>query len=352
MSWQSPKTDWSIVNGVTAADLNRIEGNTKHLYDNVAGPKRPATIVIGTATAGHIDNAVDFICDGTADQVVINNAIAALPNSGGKIIILNGAYNLSAPIVVNKPNVTIEGCNYSTTIGSSATTIINITASRCNIKGLYVAGQNITNQIGIDVAAAATRCSVSNCLISDTDIAVKISGTYCSVYDNKIDYSNIYGLSVLGSYSTIKNNVFSNCLISVRVYYVSGTIVIGNTIHASGATNGYGINLINSDTCVVSNNIIRSAYIGIEVYSYPASNTYCTVDSNLVIGCNNGIQLSNAHGNSISCNLVQNEAYTPTEYSMYVYGSNYNAINCNRLIGKTYTEVMSSGNGYTGNLTS
>lgn len=351
MAWQEPKTNWSSVDGVTANDLNRIEGNTKHLRDNVGGAKRPATVVVGTSTSGHTVQSVDYLCDGTNDHEEINAAIAALPSSGGKIIILNGSYNLSASIIVNKPNVTIEGSGYATVIGSAASTVLVINSARCNVRGLYVAGQNIINQIGIDVAAAATRCEISDCVISDTDTCIKISGTYCAVHSNKIDYGNIYGVSVQGSYATIKDNLFSNCLISVRVYYVSGVIVKGNTIHTSGAVNGYGVNLINSDTCVVSNNIIRSAHVGIEVYSYPANSTYCSVDSNLVIECTNGIQLSNAHDNSISCNLVQNEAYTSTSYSMYISGSNRNAISCNRLIGKTYNEVMSTGNSFAGNLT-
>lgn len=352
MAWETPKTDWTPESGVRAADLNRIEGNLQYLLDNPDGAKRPATVIVGTTAMGHLKGAVDYLCDGTADHEEISAAIASLPSSGGKIIILNGSYNLNASIVVNKPNVTIEGCGYNTIIGSSAATIVDITSARCTVNGLYLAGQNVTNQMGVNIATAATRCTVTNCVISDVDTGVKLSSTYANIYNNRFDYCNVYGVDMRGSYGSVKNNFFSECLISVRAYYISGVIITGNTIHASGAANGYGINAINTDTAAISNNIVRSAYVGIEVYSYPAGSTFCTVDNNLVIGCNNGIQLSNAHDNAISCNLVQNEAYTTTEYSLYVYGSNKNLINCNRLIGKTYTEVMSTGNGYTGNLTS
>lgn len=352
MAWVNPKTDWTPADGIRDSDINRIEGNILHLFNNQNGAKRPAAVVVGTSTSGHLKGAVDFLCDGTADHETINAAIASLPSSGGKVIILNGAYNLSAPITVNKPNVIIEGAGYSTVIGSSAAPIIDITSARCTINGLYLAGQTITNQIGVSTATTSTRCTVSNCIISDVDIGIKISGTYADIYNNKFDYNNVYGVDIRGGYSSVRGNLFSECLISIRAYYTSGSIITGNTIHASGAANGYGINAINTDTAVISNNIVRSAFVGIEVYSYPAGSTLCTVDNNLVIGCNNGIQLSNAHDNAVSCNLVQNEAYTATEYSMYIYGSNKNLINCNRLIGKTYTEVMSTGNGYTGNLTS
>lgn len=38
MAWQTPKVDWAPVNGVTDADLNRIEGNTDYLLD-IAEPE-------------------------------------------------------------------------------------------------------------------------------------------------------------------------------------------------------------------------------------------------------------------------------------------------------------------------
>lgn len=351
MSWQSPKTNWSVVDGVRADDLNRIEGNMLHLYNNEKGAKRPATLIIGASTSEHLQGAVDYLCDGTNDSAVINAAIAALPESGGKIIILDGEYELSSTLTVAKPNVTIEGCNRATVLNSSASTIIAVNAAQCCIRGLSMIGSDSSSQVGISVAAAATGCSIDTCTFNAISTAVRTSGTYTIISDNVFYNSNLYGVSVQGSYASVKNNFFHNCLISIRTYYVSGAVIVGNTVHASGAANGYGINIIDSDTCVVSNNIVRSAYVGIEVYMYPAGNTFSTVDSNLIIGCNNGIQLTDAHNNSVSCNLVQNETYASNQYSMYISGSNKNAISCNRLIGKTYTEVLSTGNSYAGNLT-
>ncbi|MGN0149018.1 MAG: hypothetical protein ACI4C7_02045, partial [Clostridia bacterium] len=74
--------------------------------------RRSATIVVGASDSKYYSDynySANYKCTGTADQGQINSAIAALPSSGGKIVLLDGTYNISGSITVNKPNVTIEG---------------------------------------------------------------------------------------------------------------------------------------------------------------------------------------------------------------------------------------------------
>lgn len=40
MSWQTPKKDWTRADGVRNTDLNRIEGNVEHVYDNLGNLRR------------------------------------------------------------------------------------------------------------------------------------------------------------------------------------------------------------------------------------------------------------------------------------------------------------------------
>ena len=40
MAWSTPKTDWTGVDGVRDSDLNRIEGNSLHLYNDVGALKQ------------------------------------------------------------------------------------------------------------------------------------------------------------------------------------------------------------------------------------------------------------------------------------------------------------------------
>jgi len=349
MAWQEPKTNWSIEHGVTAADLNRIEGNMKHLHDNEAGPKKTATVVVGNETSGHTANAVDYLCTGTADQNVINEAIASLPDDGGKIIILEGFYNLSSPIEVNKSNTVIEGFGESTVFNMTTVTGFSVTASNCIISRVSLLGNDTGNQVGINVAEG--NCHINGCVFTDTDTAIKSSGAYTNIIGCIFYRSNLYAVSLLSNYGVVRGNYFYSCLFAVNTNLSTGSIISDNIIIGTNTATGGGIAVNNSIGAVVNGNTIHNMYSGIELYAYPAANTFCSVANNVIIGCNVGIQLNSAHNNSVSCNLVQKASYTSVQYSMYVNGSNNNAINCNRLIGKTYTEVVSTGNGYTGNLT-
>jgi parallel beta-helix repeat protein len=349
MPWQEPKVNWTPDNGVTASDLNRIEGNTKALRENPTGPKKTAAIVIGNATSGHDIHAVNYLCTGSADQDVINSAIASLPSTGGKIIILEGTYNLSTPININKSNVIFEGCGESTVFNMTTVTGLSITASNCIVGRISLLGNDTGNQVGINVAAG--NCHINGCVFTDTDTAIKSSGAYTNIINCIFYRSNLYAISLLSNYGVVRNNYFYSCLFSVHTNIATGAIISENTIIATGAANGGGIAVNNSTSVVVMGNTIYDAYSGIELYAYPAANTFCSVANNVITECSVGIQLNNAHNNNVSGNLVQKSSYTNIQYTIYVNGSNKNAINCNRLVGKTYTEVVSTGNGYTGNLT-
>ena len=66
------------------------------------GGKRTCRFVVGTSTAGWTEADCDYLCDGTADDVEINAAIQALPETGGEIVILDGTYSITATITVSK----------------------------------------------------------------------------------------------------------------------------------------------------------------------------------------------------------------------------------------------------------
>ena len=80
--------------------------------------KRNATKVIGSSAAGYKSSEVDYLCDGTDDQAEIASAIAALPSGGGKIVFLEGTYNISSEITINK-NVVFEGMGNGTVFNVS-----------------------------------------------------------------------------------------------------------------------------------------------------------------------------------------------------------------------------------------
>jgi len=254
---------------------------------------KPATIVIGTAQSGHTANDVDFLCTGTDDHIVINEAIAALPyptqsnpHGGGKIVILEGVYNLGGSININKPNVTLEGMGPSTVLNavpgeqdSYNEGIINIMNNNCKASNLNINGNS---EIGV---TRHIRIGGEHCVVSDNKI---------SVNSNEPAYGDVCNILVEGHYNTIKGNLCEGR------DFGSYTDSIG--IRVDGNNNIITINRCRNANC---NGGSRS--IGIDVGGFNniitdniAANTNEVDSNNAASIANNGND--NLFGNNISLN--------------------------------------------------
>ncbi len=166
---------FNIADGATNVDSALINIGTK--ADTIKDRKY-ASVVVGTTQSGHTLADCDYLCDGTADQVKINTAIAALPTDGGEIIILDGTYNITARINLNKSNVTISGNGNSTILkrmydSGSAEGVITLTsANYCKIKDLQIDGNKATydssNNIGIYLITSSTNTVTGNTCNNNT----------------------------------------------------------------------------------------------------------------------------------------------------------------------------------------
>jgi hypothetical protein len=88
-----------------------------------------------------VDPVGEYICDGTADQVEINAAIAALGGNSGRVQLSEGTFYLSAPITLNAFGVELRGSGsrYETTLTrTDATQHAIAVTSRSQIRDLYV----------------------------------------------------------------------------------------------------------------------------------------------------------------------------------------------------------------------
>ena len=74
-----------------------------------SGGKRTCRFVIGTSAAGWTADDCDYLCDGADDQEQFNAAIAALPENGGEILVLDGTYTISNTISISRNNVCLTG---------------------------------------------------------------------------------------------------------------------------------------------------------------------------------------------------------------------------------------------------
>ena len=131
-----------------------------------------ARFVVGTSTAGWTAADCDYHCDGTKDQEEINNAITALPATGGEIVILDGTYDITAKINVNKDNVSIIGNGNATILkrmfnSTSAEGVITLTSKNgCKIANLQVDGNKTSytssNNYGIYLYSSSNNTVTGN----------------------------------------------------------------------------------------------------------------------------------------------------------------------------------------------
>lgn len=75
MAWNTPKTDWKAADGVSNADMNRIEGNTQHLKEDLDSHKNQNAI----------HKTSDVIRTETNTQLkveVVSSSVSETPDAG------------------------------------------------------------------------------------------------------------------------------------------------------------------------------------------------------------------------------------------------------------------------------
>ena len=185
-------------------------GNGSNLRVN--SPKT-ATKVIGNSSVGYKLGEADYLASGTSNaSSVIQNAINALPSNGGKIVFLEGTYNITSAFTINK-NVVFEGMGDGTQINvsgslatcSSAVNVVlrdmKITANTIS-KYLYKGGGS-DNVLLDNVTLTMTATGVHNLSTSDTKAAFLNMGTFMAV-NSRISVkatSSIHSSSAIGCFA-------------------------------------------------------------------------------------------------------------------------------------------------------
>ena len=158
------------------------------------GGQKYATYVIGTALSGYRAGDVNYLCTGTDDHVIINQAIQDLPPAhGGKILLLEGRYMLGGGIKMNRDNITLEGMGNGTwLVNSSSDTnpsdtwydTIALSANNCKVQNMRVGGAGSLE----DFAAIAVYNGLNNVIhnnyISDCYRAIKIMSETSGIISN------------------------------------------------------------------------------------------------------------------------------------------------------------------------
>lgn len=234
-----------------------------YIDDLYAATGRTATFVVAASDASATSKAqADYVCDGTADDVEINAAIAAA-SSGDVIYFAEGTYNISATIISSKA---------LSFIGAPGAEWFLINSANCNMfSGLFKMFANLelngnrSNQgvaSHLIVGTGGADIYIVNCLIwQGNGDGLRIVNPASSMWTWRItgttfeNFTN-YGVNIQQSNNglsfrnlQISNNYFWNCR-------DGGIYLVGNgqnikEIMISGSRIGYSNDsLIEADDCL------------------------------------------------------------------------------------------------------
>lgn len=330
------------------------------ILERTSSGKRVCRLVVGTSTSGWTTSDCDYLCDGTADDVEINAAIQALPSTSGEIVILDGTYNITATIAMNKDNTKLSGNGAATILkrmydssANEGVITINATNGGCCVENLQIDGNNATyssnNNYGIYLTSSNNNTITGNiCNNNYEGICLEFSEnntvTRNSCNNNSYDGIYLYG----GDNNTVTGNNCKNNNYSISSYGGNNNTVTGNTSN----NNVYGIYLYGSENNTVTGNSCNNNNYGI----YLISSKNITVTGNT---CNNndcGIYLTGSDNNTIVGNTCirrtgQSSNYTSSQYTIYLYDTinDYNLIADNNIMGKNYVSGGGTSNTFVNN---
>ena len=241
-------------------------------------PPRIATLFVAASDALDRSRAqADFTCDGVADDVQINAALAALPAGiGGRVVLSEGTFNIVDPITIPVNNITLRGQGEST----------------------FIDGDGLaTGEHGI-VISAKTSCTIKRLGIQTQDGGLKVchcifienGSNGCHIEEVVIDASDSDGIHIEGTtmYDISIHDVTVN---SADGYGIYSDVDAANFLYRSHVSNSL---------------ILATGNSGIFVGN-TGNNHYCEINNNLIFQAGGqGIQALNMHHSDLSNNLLLN----------------------------------------------
>lgn len=313
-SLDSVKTDEALSanqGNVLKKAIETAESN----IDKING-KKYSTVVVGLSTMGYIESDVDYLCTGTNDNTIINQALSNM-TSGGELKILEGTYSISSSINIANNDIDIvmtSATNLVSTLTEASTTenniltrnkIFSITGTNISLSGgnignasgngniaIYCNGGNIRYihdvhinncACGVATTGRAEVGIIDSCTINIVGLGTGTCGVY--TYNSTID--TITNCMITSSYiginksdMSIIKNVFM-CDISssdTSIYAING---IGNIESCTiSSDSDVGMLFNHPQACVVINCKINSGKIGIQtLYAVDINIINCTITS-------------------------------------------------------------------------
>jgi parallel beta-helix repeat protein len=294
--------------------------------------------------------------DGSGDYESIQDGINALPPEGGIVFVKAGTYNLSSQITISKNSVYIEGIGINTIIQPAAVldSCFLISASVVNFKITSVKFKSpyLMNNAIIDLAANASYTRISNITFESWQ-GTAIRAT-----------SNIHLTVTESSFiSPLTNNTTSISLIN------SNHCIVSNNLFETG-TLSYGVLISgNSSYVVVSANTFKTGYTAVMLSGGDSIINRCAITGNVMEQIGYGVWLEKANhttvtGNTMGilsprsmsgiylktatyCNIIGNSIYR-SFWAIYLYadsGCVGNTIIGNSITSHHYAAITDGGTG-------
>lgn len=200
-------------------------------------------IVAASDSDSHEKAQADYVCTGSSDETVINNAITAA-GTGGSIKLLKGTYVIDGNILLNQNYFTFEGSGNGTVIEildgvGSAVSALYVTGDFPNIShfminGNYSSANSGYDFVGVDITNAELTF-VCNLYISDVVTGISYQNTGGTVEECLVWSGDIGAYIGNGAESvTVSNSIFVEH-VSANIVIESGSFlnIIGNSILGS-----------------------------------------------------------------------------------------------------------------------
>lgn len=296
---------------INALELQAITDTLEGL--NGIGGNGRGYVVVGTAQSGATLSTCDYLCDGTADEVEINQAIQKASEIGMDIFLLNGTYTLSNPISA-LPNIMIVGQIYGlnlqdnlyfpnmvTIVASSSTLSALINMENITDNTLRLFGIQLGSSLASDPQSLINYGSYTGILELENVNMYTVSGKGISQPSNDFELYAQNSTLVSSTLSLVKSHI-EQCILSGISFTECGAL-------AQGTDNFFRFNTFTSDVtmtdcqkCTLIGNIF---YGSLSLQSGSATNSVCVCNNIMgnTFAAGNGITLGTGTSyNNVTCN--------------------------------------------------
>lgn len=247
----------SLISSDVLPVVDTVNGVTRKVTkQNLAKGLKSSAFLVAASNASNTSGA-DYVCDGTADEVQINQAIAALPAGGGRVILSEGTFTLAAPIAISASNVALEGQGQATiiTLGNAANcNVITISGNgvvSCKVQHLKIDGNYTQQSTGDGISVNTPWVSQdAQHLFKDLDIFnTKVNGISFAGDTRQYFVENVRTKTTQGSGFALggSDQHVTNCIADTSLLH--GFHITGANAHllgckafycANGSSNKYG----------------------------------------------------------------------------------------------------------------